>query len=116
MANRIQQSPLVADSFHQFSELADEIRLMIWEYTWPAPRLIEASLFDNPEGQEEETEEPIEVVNLRLAGSLSTMVKLDLESRVAESAPVEQCPADGDLEHAVIPLTRSAVQTIVGRA
>jgi len=66
---------------------------MIWEYTWPAPRLIEASLFENPEGQEEESEEPFEVVNLRLAGSLSTMVKLDLGCRIVESEPVEQCPA-----------------------
>ena len=66
---------------------------MIWEYTWPAPRLIEASLFDNPESQEEETDEPVEIVNLRLAGSLSTMLKLDLGSRVTEQGPVEQCPA-----------------------
>jgi hypothetical protein len=99
MANRIQQSPPVADSFHQFSKLVDEIRLMIWEYTWPAPRLIEASLFDNPEaqeeteGQEEETEEPFEIVNLRFAGSLSTMLKQDLGSRIVEEGPVEQCPA-----------------------
>jgi len=66
---------------------------MIWEYTWPAPRLIEASLFDNPESQEEETDEPVEIVNLRLAGSLSTMLKLDLGSRVTEQGPVEQCLA-----------------------
>ncbi|KAH8598430.1 hypothetical protein B0O99DRAFT_615115 [Bisporella sp. PMI_857] len=99
MANRIQHSPPVADLFYQFSKLTIEIRLMIWEYTWPEPRLIEASLFDNPEaqaemeGQEEETEEPFEIVNLRFAGSLSTMLKEDLGSRIVEDGPVEHCPA-----------------------
>lgn len=66
---------------------------MIWEYTWPAPRLIEAASFDNPEGQEEESEGPGEVVNLRLAGSLSTLLKQDLGSRIVEQGPVEQCLA-----------------------
>lgn len=68
---------------------------MIWEYTWPAPRLIEPAFFDNPQVPEEldeEPEEPIEIVNLRLAGSLSTMLKEDLGSRILEDSPVEHCP------------------------
>ncbi|RDL38374.1 uncharacterized protein BP5553_02714 [Venustampulla echinocandica] len=30
-------------SFHQFSRLPQEIRLMIWEFTWPGPRTIHVS-------------------------------------------------------------------------
>ncbi|CAG8978003.1 hypothetical protein HYALB_00000672 [Hymenoscyphus albidus] len=92
MANRIPQHPSVTDSFHQFSKLVDEVRLMIWEFTWPTSRVIEAALFNNPEGQEEESIEPFEIVNLRLAGSLSTMLRQEIGCRVVEEGPMEQCP------------------------
>lgn len=66
---------------------------MVWEYTWPDARLIEVALVDNPAfHDEEDTTEPFEVVNLRLAGSLSTMLREDLAARVVECHPVEHCP------------------------
>ncbi|KAJ5120555.1 uncharacterized protein N7515_009943 [Penicillium bovifimosum] len=32
--------------FHHFPSLPIEIRLMVWEYTWPPPRVIEAVFFE----------------------------------------------------------------------
>lgn len=81
-------------------KLADEIRIMIWEYTWPESRIIEAAFFDNPEYQLGESDEdsdssddedsPIEIVNLRLAGHLSTLIRKGLEGRVPEERRAEK--------------------------
>lgn len=80
---------------------------MIWEHTWPAPRVIEAAIEDvegeNEEDDEEEDEEDdndddededflSEFTLLRLAGSLSAFLECDFGHKILEEGPVEKCP------------------------
>jgi len=59
---------------------------MIWEYTWPAPRMIEVAVFED-----ETTLEYKEVAILRFAGPLSVLLEKDFGSRVVEESPVQKC-------------------------
>ena len=54
---------------------------------------MEAALVDNPKWQDDEGDEPSEIVNLRLAGSLSTMLRQpDVGTRIVDEEPFEACP------------------------
>ncbi|KAI9742752.1 MAG: hypothetical protein M1818_003481 [Claussenomyces sp. TS43310] len=96
-------------TFSPFSKLAPEVRLMIWEYTWPAPRMIEATSVlvcmegndyyrweQNPASEEEEGSDPPlrEFTVLRLAGSLSGLLQQDFGFRALEEEEelAEDCP------------------------
>jgi hypothetical protein len=81
---------------------------MIWEHTWPAPRVIEAAIEDlekeDDEDDEQEREEedddeddddedsPPGFTLLRLAGSLSAFLECDFGHKILEEGPVEECP------------------------
>jgi hypothetical protein len=78
---------------------------MIWEHTWPAPRVIEAAIEgvdeedhedDEQEGEGEDDDEEEdslpELTLLRLAGSLSAFLECDFGHKILEEGPVEECP------------------------
>ncbi|KAL5325374.1 hypothetical protein ACEPPN_006499 [Leptodophora sp. 'Broadleaf-Isolate-01'] len=74
-------------TFHLFPKLSLELRLLIWEHTWPEPRLIEAALC-----QGETTIQYTDVAILRFVGTLSTVLNTNVGRRVVEQRPVESCP------------------------
>lgn len=73
--------------FHQFPSLPVEIRLMVWEYTWPMPRVIEAVSFEVFDDDDYE-----EFTILRPVGSISKFLNHRFEWRILESKPLESCP------------------------
>jgi hypothetical protein len=73
-------------SFPQFSKLSPKLRLMIWEQTWPASRMIEVAIFED-DTAEEYTYVPV----LHFADLLSTLVDEDFGSRIVEGRPRELC-------------------------
>jgi 2EXR family len=62
---------------------------MIWEYTFPEARVIEAGL----EYSEDDSEGETEYIVLRLAGRLSTLLQHQEEftTRITEDGPFEKC-------------------------
>ncbi|KAL5327990.1 hypothetical protein ACEPPN_005696 [Leptodophora sp. 'Broadleaf-Isolate-01'] len=74
-------------TFHLFPKLPLELRLLIWEHTWPEPRLIEAALCEG-----ETTIQYTDVAILRFVGTLSTVLNTNVGRRVVEQRPVESCP------------------------
>jgi hypothetical protein len=42
------------DTFPQFRSLSTELRLMIWEYTWPVARLVEGAIREDETAEEYE--------------------------------------------------------------
>ena len=99
------------NDFPQFRELPTELRLMVWEYTWPNSRVIEARrvyLEDDSEDGSEHSEnntdwqteylgDDSEHVNkylvLRLAGGLSTLLldHEELYTRSTDEVPYKTC-------------------------
>jgi hypothetical protein len=73
--------------FRLFPKLSDELRLMIWEYTWPGPRMIEGITCED-----EEAEEYITATNLRIAGPLSALLEQDFGTRTLGGNRFEECP------------------------
>ncbi|KAL2866162.1 2EXR domain-containing protein [Aspergillus lucknowensis] len=74
-------SPPVVD----FKSLPPEVRLIIWEYTWPAAQVVEAATWDNDKDREFTIFRPV--------GSLDTLLRTDFSSRPVEtSSPLEKCP------------------------
>ena len=61
---------------------------MVWEYTWPIPRVIEAASFEVAPDDDFYEEFTI----LRPAGSLSKFLNHPFDSRILESKPLESCP------------------------
>ena len=59
-----------ANTFDLFLKLPDELRLLIWEHTWPGPRVIEGVACED-----KEADEYTEATNLCIAGSLSTLLE-----------------------------------------
>jgi hypothetical protein len=60
---------------------------MVWEYTWPMPRVIEAVSFEVfDEGDYEE------FTILRPAASVSNFLNHRFDWRILESKPLESCP------------------------
>lgn len=93
-----------SDDFTLFPRLPAEIRLRIWEMTWPSPRVVEHACRDNPEqpvsdsGSDSEAEEdlsgshdPAEFDYLRLSGGLSHWLREDFSSRDETVNPLERC-------------------------
>jgi hypothetical protein len=83
------------DNFAQFCSLPSEIRLMIWEETWPEARVIEAAYAEAPGPDESNTEaddELDEYVILRPTCHLSTWVQTTFSHRILEDGPLEECP------------------------
>ncbi|CAD6446988.1 548c8ca1-dcab-4d66-83db-05603e4b4183 [Sclerotinia trifoliorum] len=74
-------------TFHLFLKLSLELRLLIWEQTWPEPRLIEAAICED-----ETTIEYEDVAILRFAGSLSTLLDVNFGTRIIEQGPAVSCP------------------------
>jgi len=82
------------DIFTLFPKLPPEIRLMIWEHTWPAPRLIEpAFYFPTSRAGSDDTdnsgEEEVYTI-LHHVGSLSAALKGD--QGCFEEGPFKKCP------------------------
>ncbi|KAH9203410.1 hypothetical protein DL95DRAFT_152487 [Leptodontidium sp. 2 PMI_412] len=73
-------------TLHLFPKLSLELRLLIWEQTWPEPRLIEAAICED-----ETTIEYEDVAILRFAGSLSTLLDVNFGTRIIEQGPAESC-------------------------
>jgi 2EXR family len=59
---------------------------MIWEFTWPPPRIIEATYYEDLDAEEFR-----ELTVLRLGGSLSTFLNAELGSRILQDKPLEDC-------------------------
>lgn len=93
--------------FSLFSRLPPEIRLMIWENTWPGPRAIEVASrpVEDAQGEEDEgvpgiealgddwsDDEETDYIYLRPVCSLSTWLQHDFGARIIEEEPVEECP------------------------
>lgn len=57
---------------------------MIWEFTWPPPRVIEATYYED-----RDAEEFRELTILRISGSFLTFLKSDFGSRILEDQPME---------------------------
>ncbi|KAH6889958.1 hypothetical protein B0T10DRAFT_43778 [Thelonectria olida] len=68
----------------EFADLPLEIRLKIWEETWPKPRVIEVDAFwdRDPEPSESEIDD---IATLRFNGSISAWLQSDLGSREPSS-------------------------------
>ncbi|KAL4860341.1 hypothetical protein BDV12DRAFT_205182 [Aspergillus spectabilis] len=99
-----------------FNSLPTELRLMIWEYTWPTAQVIEAALWekfddatseelsdeieeDNDDDDSEEDKKSIGAAGymqfsiLHPLGSLDTLLQRDLSSKPLETrSPLEECP------------------------
>lgn len=73
-------------TFHLFPKLPMELRLMIWEFTWPPSRVIEATYYEDLDDEEFR-----EITILRLGGSLSGFLKRDFGSRILQDKPLEDC-------------------------
>jgi hypothetical protein len=78
-----------------FPKLPPEIRLMIWEHTWPAPRLIDAASYFptsvlTSETESDTSEEEVYTI-LHPVGSLSAALKEDRGWRILEG-PFKKCP------------------------
>jgi hypothetical protein len=83
----ILQAPQTLESFSYFPELLLELRLLIWELTWPPPRLIEATMI--PKGAHEIILDGghVETTSfLFLTSPLPTLF-----SRISEWHPKEYC-------------------------
>jgi hypothetical protein len=84
--------------FTLFPQLPRELRLMIWEHTWPVPRLMELAVCPpGPDLEAEDWEIEDEDVErrytiLRPACSLSKALREDLVSRSVDEEPLEDCP------------------------
>ncbi|CZT52253.1 uncharacterized protein RSE6_13542 [Rhynchosporium secalis] len=74
-------------TFQLFPKLSLELRLLIWEQTWPGPRLVEAAIC-----KDETTMEYEDVSILRFAGSVSTLLNMNFGTRIMEQDPAESCP------------------------
>ena len=74
-------------TFHQFPKLSPELRLMIWERTWPTSRVIEGAICED-----NTAEEYADVAILRFAGPLSLLLEGDFGTRIIEGKPLERCP------------------------
>ncbi|KAB5511468.1 hypothetical protein GE09DRAFT_1164842 [Coniochaeta sp. 2T2.1] len=77
------------DTFPFFPRLPPEIRLMIWEKTWPETRVIEAAYAEAVACKN--ADEPFERVALRMTGRLSTWLHTDVRCSILEDAPLEKC-------------------------
>ncbi|CRG82926.1 hypothetical protein PISL3812_00273 [Talaromyces islandicus] len=64
-----------------------EIRLMIWELTWPPPRVIEATYHEDLNAEEFK-----ELTILRPCASLSTFLKHNIGIRILQDKAMEDCP------------------------
>lgn len=62
---------------------------MVWEYTWPNPRVIEAVSFEVFD-----EDDYAEFTILRPAGSVSTFLNHRFEWRILESKPLESKPLE----------------------
>jgi hypothetical protein len=71
-----------------FKSLPPEIRLMIWEHTWPTAQVVEAAIqayFGD--------EEYYDYMIFRPVSSLDTLLRTDFSSRPLETpSPLEKCP------------------------
>jgi hypothetical protein len=83
-------------NFTLFPQLPRELRLLIWEHSWPPPRLIEvAAYFPSPNLEAEHWElgdgdaETGHAI-LRPLGSLSRALKEDLVARAMDEEPLEE--------------------------
>jgi hypothetical protein len=90
-----------------FKSLPPEIRLMIWEYTWPAAQVVEAASrekFDEGDGDDDndydydddddddDDDDYHDFTIFRPLGSLDTLLQLDFTSRPVEKlSPLEKC-------------------------
>jgi hypothetical protein len=75
--------------FSFFPALPAEIRLIIWEYTWPEARVIEAATHVVFTG-----DEATELTYLRPAGSLAALLRTDVCARDLDiKLPLEICPS-----------------------
>lgn len=80
--------------FSFFPALPAEIRLIIWEYTWPEARVIEAAIHADFTG-----DEVTELTYLRPASSLATFLRTDVWDRDLDiETPLEACPSPLALE------------------
>lgn len=73
--------------FSFFSALPAEIRLMIWEYTWPVAQVIEAASCENFD------DEYTDLTILRPVSSFDNFLRTDFGHRILEmKSPLEKCP------------------------
>ncbi|CRG91089.1 Vacuolar protein sorting-associated protein 3 [Talaromyces islandicus] len=69
--------------------LPPEVRLMIWEYTWPAAQVVEAASRSNSDDDDEYHEYTI----FRPVSSLDSLLRTNFSTRPLEvSSPLEKCP------------------------
>lgn len=70
-----------------FSRLPPEIRLAVWEHTWPDARVAEIAL-------REDTSDPELTLThcMRMTGRLSTFLRQEFRDRIREDPPLEPCP------------------------
>ncbi|EEA18494.1 hypothetical protein PMAA_102690 [Talaromyces marneffei ATCC 18224] len=87
-----------------FKSLPPEVRLMIWEYTWPAAQVVEAASrdkFDDDDSDDDNDNDDDDDDNddnyhdftiFRPLSSLDTLLQLDFTSRPVETpSPLEKC-------------------------
>ncbi|TVY41989.1 hypothetical protein LOCC1_G006509 [Lachnellula occidentalis] len=79
--------PQLIEGFPQFPQLSIEIRLIIWEHTWPEAQIIEAAICE----EDENAEEYINIGFLRPAGPLALALDNELFwTRTVESEPLDK--------------------------
>lgn len=86
------------DSFPLFSRLPPEIRIKIWEDTWPEPRVIELAYAEEPVYDAEEGDDSsgsndglFDRVGLRLTCGVARWLQTKFDSRIMEDQPLEKC-------------------------
>ena len=84
------KSSMASETF-PFNRLLPEIRLMVWEQTWPEGRVVEVGLYDNQDWEVQSGDEPTEYMALRLSGTISTFLNHDFGSRIIEDPAIEKC-------------------------
>ncbi|KAI9867012.1 MAG: hypothetical protein M1813_000410 [Trichoglossum hirsutum] len=79
MDNHQLEDPQGDMSFHLFPRLPTEIRLMIWKYSWPAPRII------GPESCRESRDKPFRI--LRINDLLTSLASKRIETKLPKERP-----------------------------
>ncbi|QKX57720.1 uncharacterized protein TRUGW13939_04839 [Talaromyces rugulosus] len=73
-----------------FKSLPPEVRLMIWEHTWPAAQVVEAA---SQAKFDDDNDECYDFTIFRPVSSLDTILRADFSSRPLERpSPLEECP------------------------
>lgn len=77
----------MAHNTFPFSKLPPEIRLEIWEHTWPEARVAEVALHID-------TSIPEQTLThyMRITGRVSTFLRQEFRDRILEDPPLEPCP------------------------